>query len=248
MESEPESKTAASSWKQRGLEFCHVWHGGWSRLWPRLWIVLLAAGIGMLLVAFFSSADNALLRQIQVKNETVTSVARYLSDYSDRTVPLGAPLGLFIWMVGVVRRNVRWRKLGIACLIATLVAGLIVDVFRVATGRTRPYVKEPDRFHWFSTRSAYQSFPSGHTGVASATATVLAVAVPELTIPCVAFGGAVAWSRLQLNAHHPTDVTVSFVIGIVCGLSFGSAVPGVAIRLRRRKRKKKLPVKAIASG
>ena len=225
-----------------------MWHGGWLRLWPRLWIILVAAGIGMLLVFLFSATDNALLRQIRVDNATVTKVAQHISDYSNRTVPLGAPIGLLIWLAGLARRNARWRKLGIACLIATLMAGLIVDVFRATTGRPRPYVKEPDKFHWLSTKSAYQSFPSGHTGVASATAAVLAVAVPQLTIPCAVFAGSVAWSRLQVNAHHPIDVTVSLVIGIVCGLSFGSSVPGAAIRLRRRRRSRTASVKSASSG
>ncbi len=202
----------------------------------------------MLLVVFFSSTDNALLRQIRVDNATVTKVAQHISDYSDRTVPLGAPIGLLIWLAGVARRNVRWRKLGIACLVATLIAGLIVMVIGMATGRPRPRTTAPDGFYWWHHKAAYRSFPSGHTVVASATATVLAVAAPELTIPCAAFAGSVAWSRMQLNAHHPIDVTVSLVIGIVCGLCFGSAVPGAVLRLGRRKRSKTAPVKPPLSG
>ena len=248
VQSESEPTTAPATWQQRGREFCHVWQGGWVRLWPRLWIILLAAGIGMLLVVLFSPTDNALLRQIRVDNETVMKVARYLSDYSDRTVPLGAPIGMLIWLAGVTRRKVRWRKLGIACLIATLVAGLIVMVIGMATGRPRPRTTAPDGFYGWHLKAAYRSFPSGHTVVASAAATVLAVAAPEFAIPCAAFAGSVAWSRLQLNAHHPTDVAISFVIGIVCGLCFGSAVPGAAIRLRRRKRSRATPVKPSSSG
>jgi membrane-associated phospholipid phosphatase len=42
---------------------------------------------------------------------------------------------------------------------------------------------------------------------------------------------------MQLDKHHPIDVTVGAIIGTVCGLSFAGAVPGAASWLRRNRHK-----------
>lgn len=238
----PEPKPAKPTGKRLIQEAVQVLCGGWKRLWPRLWIVLAACGVGILLVLTASATDNALLKQVRVDgNDTVENIADFISDHAD--LMLGAPLSLLIWGAGAWFGRVRWRKLGLACLMATLMAGLIVLVFRVGTGRPRPFAAQPytdvqDGFYGPHLSLKYQSFPSGHAGTSIATAVVIAAAVPVATIPCVVYAVAVNWSRMQLLMHHPLDVTVSTVIGLVCGLCFASTVPRSVIRLRRRKRKR----------
>jgi len=224
--------------KRLAKEVAQVFCGGWKRLWPRSWIILVACGAGMLLVVTFSDADNALVKKIRVEDEKVTSVAQFISDHAD--LMLAVPLSLAIWCAGVTGGRVRWRKVGLACLMAALVAGLFVNVFRATTGRPRPKAELADGFYGPHPReSSYQSFPSGHATTSTATAVVIAVAVPVTTIPCAIYAITVSWSRIQLRMHHPIDVTVGATIGLVCGLCFASAMPGSAIRLRRRSRKRK---------
>ena len=224
--------------KRLAKEAAQVFSGGWQRLWPRLWIILAACGAGMLLVVTFSDADNALVGKIHVEDEKVTNVAQFISDHAD--LMLAVPLSLAIWCAGVTGGRVRWRKVGLACLMAALVAGLFVNVFRATMGRPRPKAELADGFYGPHPReSSYQSFPSGHATTSTATAVVIAVAVPVTTIPCAIYAITVSWSRIQLRMHHPIDVTVGATIGLVCGLCFASAMPGSAIRLRRRSRKRK---------
>jgi membrane-associated phospholipid phosphatase len=64
---------------------------------------------------------------------------------------------------------------------------------------------------------------------------------PLLIVPGVAYAATVGWSRMQLRKHHPLDIAFGAVIGVVCGLSFASTVPGSKIKLRRRKRTRLRP-------
>jgi undecaprenyl-diphosphatase len=238
-----EPKSARPTGKRLVKEAVQVLCGGWKRLWPRLWIILAAAGVGMLLVLIASDADNSLLNRLRFADGdgTPKRVAAFISDHAD--LMLAVPLSLLIWGAGVLSGRVRWRKVGLACLMAALMAGLVVNVFRATTGRPRPRAAQPytevkDGLygpHPFT--SKFQSFPSGHTATSTATAVAIAAAVPVATIPCAVYAIVVGWSRMQLLMHHPLDVTVSTVIGLVCGLCFASTVPRVVIRLRRRKKK-----------
>ena len=214
-----------------------MWRGGWVRLRARSWILLLAIGIGGALVLTASKQDFALLEKIRVHDsERTEHAANLISDVADKYVPLGAPIGLLIWAAGAMGGKVRWRKLGLACLMATLLSGVIVNIFRMPLGRPRPFSTQADGFYFFHGGHENHSFPSGHMGASSATAAAIAGVAPVTAIPMSAFALTVGWSRVQLNQHHPIDVAVSGVIGTVCGLCFASAVPGAAIRLRRRKK------------
>ena len=192
-------------------------------------------------VLFFSPQDNALLAQIRVPNDTkLNDVANFLSKWGDLN---GAgPLAIAIWIVGAATDRVRWRKLGLALLMACLVSGLIVNIFRMGTGRPRPYYQHEhpdvvDTFHGPQLgRGGMQSYPSGHACTSGTTGSTLAAVSPVLVLPGAVYAVAVSWSRLQLDRHHPIDITVGATIGIVCGLCFGSTVPGAWIRLRRKPR------------
>lgn len=219
-------------------EIVQVWRGGWARLQPRLWIILLAFGVGLGLVWFCGDADTALLNQVQqVGHEPLTRTARFISDYSDCTFAI--PFTVTLWIIGAVRNRVRWRKLGLACLMATLMAGLLVQGFKRIGGRPRPDAATifPKKLYGLSKQSKLHSFPSGHTATSTATGVSLIAAAPIVAIPGVIYAASVGWSRMQLRKHYPLDVATSAVIGVVCGACFASAVPGSFIRLRRHRRR-----------
>jgi membrane-associated phospholipid phosphatase len=228
-------------------ELAVVWHGGWQRLRARLWIIVVASALGSGLVWVGNDADKAMLEKVRLDDDLATQTADFVSNYTS-DLALGVPLSLALWFCGfgATRNRSRWRRLGLACLMATLMSGLCVTVVKRVVGRPRPMVTEAylqgiygterHPFYGFTLRSKLHSFPSGHTGTSTATGVSLMAANPILIVPGVAYAATVGWSRMQLRKHHPLDVAFGAVIGIVCGLSFASAVPGSKIKLRRRKR------------
>ena len=219
-------------------EIALVWRGGWTRLRSRLWLILLAAIAGSILVWFGDATDRALLDRVQTDNPRGTQTARFISDHSD--LVLGVPLALALWVAGAVRSRACLRRLGLACLMAALMAGLITQLIKRIPGRPRPDAAAsfPDRtpLGGPSQNARLHSFPSGHTATSTATGVALVAAAPALAIPGALYAASVGWSRMQLRKHYPLDVAMGGFIGLLCGACFASTVPGSIIRLRRRKR------------
>jgi undecaprenyl-diphosphatase len=59
------------------------------------------------------------------------------------------------------------------------------------------------------------AFPSGHTTLAFATATIFSDSYPKLKIPFYCGAGLVAFSRIYLGRHYPLDTLAGSVVGTV---------------------------------
>ncbi|MCC6457057.1 MAG: VanZ family protein [Caldilineaceae bacterium] len=112
------------------------------------------------------------------------------------------------------------RPLGWSLLLAQVAALLGVLVFYWLAGRTRP-----DAARLIMAAPPLPSFPSGHAAIAAATAIVwwLHEGWNRRTAAVVLLAVGVAYSRIYLGHHYPTDV----VAGIVWGLGMGAAAHGI---------------------
>lgn len=155
-------------------------------------------------------------------DETLRHLARQLSFWGDwytGTLILTGCLWLTGWMM---RRNLI-RHIALGCLIAALLAGLFGDVFRYGLGRARPNSGYAEGFYGPSLSSRFHSFPSGHTTTAFGTAVAAGVIFPPVMAPGLILASGVAWSRLYLNYHHPSDILMGSVLGGSFGWVFGVA-------------------------
>lgn len=145
--------------------------------------------------------------------------------------PVGDALMKFFSMLG--EGGILWIVMAVILLICPktrriggiVTAALILDVIvcngmlKPLVARTRPYdintavqliVKKPWDY----------SFPSGHTAAAfAATTALICTREKRLWIPALVVSVLIAFSRLYLYVHFPTDVLGGLIIGVLCGLA-----------------------------
>lgn len=144
--------------------------------------------------------------------------------------PLNAA-GIAATLGGIAADNARLRNTGLRILAAHAVATGIKGILKGVVRRTRPWQAAEEGEHELEASTEggkeYQSFPSGHTAGAVATARVVAKAYPEASIP--AYGAAAFAAAIQVpeQGHYPTDVAAGVLIGLLSA-EVGDALVGLA--------------------
>ena len=106
-----------------------------------------------------------------------------------------------------------------ACLLAVSLAleALLCNVIlKPLVARTRPY-EVNTMMELLIARPLDYSFPSGHTAAAFASASALYFGRNRLWIPALILAVFLAFSRMYLYVHYPSDVLAGALIGIAAG-------------------------------
>ena len=119
---------------------------------------------------------------------------------------------------GYMRKDKQIKQNGYELLINIAVSQLITEALKISINRERPADKYPTEIFAYSPTHGY-SFPSGHTSLAFATATTLALDYKKwyIVVPAYLWAGSVAYSRMYLGVHYPSDVLGGIIIGIGSG-------------------------------
>ena len=128
--------------------------------------------------------------------------------------------GLTALVIAVLLYILRYRRLANEFVLGTLTLWLLVELFKVAFRRSRPYLRlAQTRIVGLRTRG--QSFPSGHTSQAFFMVTLLVqhfhVAI-WLAILLYVVAALVAVTRMYVGAHYPRDVAAGAMLGSIWGL------------------------------
>jgi undecaprenyl-diphosphatase len=121
---------------------------------------------------------------------------------------------------------------------AVLVPTLAGETIKWIAGRGRPFVggqADPFNFVPFAGTSAYASFPSGHAITAFALAFAVSAIWPRARGTMIAYALLIAFSRLALLAHHPSDVVAGALVGVVgaMGARYWFAARGLGFAIGR---------------
>ncbi len=112
------------------------------------------------------------------------------------------------------------RKTGLMVGLALVIGLLTVNCgIKPLVGRIRPYdLKEGMRELLLIAPLHDGSFPSGHTLASFEAAAVLLIRDKRMGIPAVILAAIIAFSRLYLYVHFPSDVMVGAVLGVLYGI------------------------------
>jgi len=128
--------------------------------------------------------------------------------------------GIFWIALAVVLMIIpKYRKAGLSMGLALLMGLLVCNLtLKPLVGRMRPYDYQLEHFGktislLIATPHDF-SFPSGHTIASFEGATALMIYDRKLGIPAMVLAVLIAFSRLYLYVHYPSDVLVSIVLGV----------------------------------
>lgn len=131
-----------------------------------------------------------------------------------------------VWLLlgGALLAVPKTRRIGAAVLLAVGLEVLLCSgVLKPFVARLRPCDVNPT-VQLLISRPADYSFPSGHTGASFAAASALWFSRCRGRTAAVLLACAIAFSRLYLYVHYPSDVLAGALLGILCGRAAVAAV------------------------
>ena len=185
--------------------------------------------------------DRAIFRAIHLgfHHPWLDPIFRFLTDPGPYRIPLFVLIGL----VFLTRR--RRGAIGLLAVVLTVAAGdqLSSRVLKPIFRRARPSVVMPDARPLFGIRRT-NAFPSGHATNSFAAAPIVAYVFPEARVAVYVVAAAVAFSRIYVGDHWPSDV----VGGTILGLTVGFLGRKALIRLERTLAARRRPIEESPSA
>ena len=142
----------------------------------------------------------------------------YANEYQQTPLVL-IPFTSATYTWGYLNRNIRLQRAGLAALESLMLAGGVTKAVKMMAQRKRPSEIDDHRYFdgpKFSFSESNQSFPSGHSALAWATATIFYLEFNDkksVTYTSYGLASFVSISRCFDNAHWVSDVLVGSAIG-----------------------------------
>ena len=149
-----------------------------------------------------------LFLQESVRNPVLDKIMIFITSLGDKGM---------IWILATVLLLIpkKTRKAGMVSAVALLGSLLFNNMLiKNIVQRPRPYVTLED-LRIIIPRPSEYSFPSGHSSSSFAAAVSFYRLLPKkLGIPAIVLAGLIAFSRLYVGVHYPTDVLAGALMGI----------------------------------
>ncbi|GEM_PF-1625929 len=170
-------------------------------------------------ILVFVFGDYNISRGIRVfgkENPWVKSIFRFISNYG---IHLYHTLFVCLILTGIFTKRKKVLKLGLVYILVQLIATIIINGgFKIAIGRSRP--GRGFQYRFFTGRSRYQSFTSGHATDAFSSAGTLWGYLSSYwaSLLFFFFSVLIGFSRIILGSHYFMDVVGGMTIGYTTGI------------------------------
>lgn len=162
---------------------------------------------------FLLSLDNAVLKFLSVtlKNPVFDIIMPFITKINNH-----GEVWILLSIILMINKNVVVKRLGVTILIAVAMGYLAGEAgLKNLIGRQRPIGDEYD-FNFIIPKPASFSFPSGHTASSFAALGVCLLKKARYRYWVMALASLIAFSRLYLHVHYPSDVLGGIVLGFLC--------------------------------
>jgi membrane-associated phospholipid phosphatase len=194
------------------------------------WKKLGVFTVGTIALSFADVPIQKQAFRLRNNSETVRKVSRFITNFGG---PYETYTLLSLGTYGILFHDEKLKNATLLATQAYITGGMIESIAKYLTGRQRPSYYGVDTmgrptFHGpfsiagreYKGQTVSSSFPSGHTTVAFAAATVFAMEYRHKPwVPILAYSAAslIGISRITENRHWATDVLVGAALGYVSG-------------------------------
>ncbi len=161
----------------------------------------------------------------------------YYKAFSSTAKPISFAVPFGILAVSLIKEDKKLEMDAYEMTAGLVMTAVATEALKELVKRERPYVTHNDIYP-DETDNDY-SFPSGHVSLAFSTATSVFLISKKwyYTVPAFAWASGVAYSRIYLGQHYPTDVLAGAIVG--AGGAFASH--WLNKKLFGKKKKQSLP-------
>lgn len=183
---------------------------------------------------FITKIDISILNLIQ-------NFKSPLMDKIMTTITALGNMGIFwILLILIFLTSKEYKKLGKLMLICLLINSIVVNlIIKPAVGRVRPF-EIVDGIKLLILKPQDPSFPSGHSAISFCMLTVILFFSKSKPLKIISsvLSILIAFSRLYLYVHFPSDVICGIIIGVftaILTLKFYFSKTGIKIRANLEK-------------
>jgi undecaprenyl-diphosphatase len=200
----------------------------------RLFLLLLVIQTGFINLTLAQNPDMNLLKEIHNGREKSWDPFYRQVSLSGYWLSISYPLSTL--GRGYFQKDTLLWQRGLEEVAGSGLTVILTFGLKQSIQRKRPFAVSSD-IHPPPPLPDRNSFPSGHTSAAFATATHITMAWPKwyVAMPAYGWAGWVAYSRLRAGYHYPSDVLAGAVLGAGCAWAGHKATRWLA-----KKKKKKL--------
>ncbi len=164
---------------------------------------------------------------IEIINKFDISILNFIrnnfsNEFMDKLMVVITALGdrglIWIIIAIILLAIKKYRKIGIILLTSLLLTSLLGEgIVKNIIQRPRAFITYPDISILIKPPTSF-SFPSGHTASSFAAAVVLGHYFKNWSFIFYFLAILIAFSRLYLFVHYPSDIIVGIILGVTCGL------------------------------